>query len=243
MQPDTASWRWETDPIPPSSKICAFVTYSPDGEISRRAAAHAAMWRNEGYQILFVVVLDDMTKHPRIPFGYGICRENVGHDFAAWARALSEIPLRETEVLATVNDSVFANASLSKAIRRAEQSNAQVIGFTENWEGRWHIQSYAVIFKGKCIRSNAFKKFWEPHIGTRQQVIYAYEMPMGKTMRSAGFLVDVLFPIDCKSNPTILCAEGLLENGFPYIKKSYFEDNPKDFYRLFDNYGFDRELI
>lgn len=242
-KPDTAKWRWETAPLSPSAKVCAFVTYSPDGVIPRRAVDHAAIWKDQGYAVLFIVALHDYATHPAIPFGHAICRENLGHDFAAWGRALAEIDLSQTQILATVNDSVFAAPSLASVIVRAERSDADMIAFTDNREYRWHTQSYAVLFKARCIGSDAFKRFWSPRIGTRQHVILTYEVPMANDMRAAGMKVEVLFPTPIESNPTAHSWPELLALGFPYLKRNLLSDRREQWWPLVEAYGFDAEMI
>lgn len=242
-KPDAADWRWETDPLPPAEKVCVFVTYSPDGQIPQRAIDHAALWREQGYEILWVIALRDYSVHPAIPFGHAICRENIGHDFAAWCRALAEIDLGQTKVLATVNDSVFAAPSLVSSISHAEQSDADMIAFTENREYRWHTQSYAVVFKEACIKCQAFKAFWTPRIGTRQHVILTYEVPMANDMRAAGMKVEVLFPMRKLRNPTHFHWPQLAERGFPYVKRSSLPAMYDTWAPLFEKFGFDRQLI
>lgn len=241
--PDTAAWRWETRPMGKYYKVCVFVTYAPDGQIPERAIRHASIWRDEGYEVLFVVALDNFSNHPSIPFGHALCRENIGHDFAAWSRALAEMPLDETVVLATVNDSVFASGALAKSIRNAERSKADMVGFTENHEGRRHIQSYAVIFKGRCINSDAFSDFWKPRLGSRNQVIWTYEVQMAARMARDGFKVEALFPLKSRLNPTHFHWPELLDRGFPYLKRSSLPRRYDEWRGLFTKYGFDAKLI
>ena len=241
--PDTAKWRWETERLGNYDKVCVFVTYAPGGQIPERAIQHASIWRSEGYVVLFVVALDDFSVRPVIPFGHAICRENIGHDFAAWSRALAEIPLGETEVLATVNDSVYASPSLVNSIRDAEKSDADMVGFTENHEGRWHMQSYAVIFKEPCINSAAFADFWRPRLGSRRQVIWTYEVQMAGSMARDGFKVEALYPIESRLNPTHFHWPELLNLGFPYLKRSSLPRRYDEWYALFARYGFDANLI
>lgn len=240
---DSARWRWETDRPPPAAKLCVFVTYAPTGEIPDRAIHHAAIWQDAGYSIVFVIALDNITHRPIIPFGYALCRENKGHDFAAWSRALSQLPLDNVRSVATVNDSVYANSNLERAIRRAEDSKADVIGFTECREYRWHIQSYAVVFKGDCIRSEAFRRFWSPRIGSRRHVILTYEVQLARTMTDAGYITETLFPLAVKSNPTAHYWPELLAQGFPYLKRSLLPERRAEWMDLAERHGFDTAMI
>ena len=240
---DTAEWRWETDPPPRSGKLCVFVTYAPGGVIPERAVRHAEIWQEAGYHILFVVALDDYAIHPDIPFGHAISRENRGHDFAAWSRALNEITLGGLEMLATVNDSVFASAALSDAIARAEAMEADMVGFTESRECRWHLQSYAVLFKPAAIRRPAFAKFWQPRECSRRQVIWTYEVQMAQAMRDAGLRVTTLFPVDRFLNPTHHYWPELLALGFPFVKRSSLPQQYDRWAGSFEAHGFDAALI
>lgn len=240
---DTASWRWESGPLPPAEKLCVFVTYAPAGLIPERAVQHAAIWREAGYEVLFVIALDDFTLHPAVPFGHAICRQNRGHDFAAWSRALVEVSLENTRILATVNDSVFASPRLALAIAGAEANEADVVGFTDCHEYRWHMQSYAVVFKGDCIRSSAFRRFWKPRLGSRRDVILTYEFQLARTMAAAGYKVAILFPLQVRENPTHHHWPKLAARGFPYLKRSALPDYRKQWEHLFAEHGFDTGLI
>lgn len=242
-RPDTAAWRWETEPLAPSGKLCVFVTYSPAGQIPERAIRHAAIWRNAGYEVLFVIALDEYSSHPTIPFGHAICRENKGHDFAAWSRALTQVPLNQCNIVATVNDSVFTNDKLTSAIKRAEADPADVVGFTECREYRWHLQSYALMFKGNCVRSEVFRRFWQPRIGSRRHVILTYEIQLARTMCRAGYDLTTLYPLKAADNPTIHHWPELLELGYPYLKRSEFPRKREAWLPLIAAHGFDVGFI
>lgn len=240
---DNAAWRWETEPLPPSDKVCVFVTYSPEGHIPQRAVKHAEIWQAAGFQVLFVIALDDYSARPIVPFGYAISRENLGHDFAAWCRALNEIDLSRAELVATVNDSVYASPALAEAIRRAEARQGDVIGFTESSQIRWHVQSYAVLFRSSCVASKAFAEFWSPRAGNRRHVIWTYELQLGREMRRAGFHVATLFPVNATGNPIIRCWSELLAQGFPYLKRNLLQARRAEWMDLAERHGFDTAVI
>ncbi|WP_230280146.1 rhamnan synthesis F family protein [Croceicoccus sp. Ery15] len=223
---DRARYEWLTPkPSTDAEKLCLFVTYAPNGRIPFRAIRHAETWRSSGYSIVFIIALDNYSEHPDVPFGHAIKRENIGHDLAAWARAIKEIDLSKTQRLATVNDSTFVSDRLAASIINAENVDADLIGFSDSLEWRWHLQSYALLFNGAAINSPVFSRLWQPRIVSRAKVILTLEIDLANSLRSIGLRTACLFPSISGRNPTATEWPQQAAHGFPFVKRRMLLEN------------------
>lgn len=238
-----ARWRWLTEPLSPTEKCCIFVSYTPDGQLPPRAIEHARKWQECGYEVLFVIVLDDFAVEPTVPFGHAIARENAGFDFAAWALPIGELDWSATQVLTTVNDSVYASDKLGDAIRRAESIPAEVVGFTESRDYRWHLQSYAWLFKREAIANPAFARFWSQPTGSRDHAILVFETQMAQQMRKAGLRAEALFPSSARLDPTFDDWLDYAHTGLPYVKRRAMARHYEEWAPYLSELGFDAQMI
>jgi hypothetical protein len=235
--PSDVKHEWVKAPGDPEDReVCVFVTYNPAGSISDHALTHARAWAAQGYMVVLVVVLDDLSQFDAtqdLGFSSGILvRENIGYDFGAWAAAIRQIPnLENAETMAMVNDSIYGPLEgFGALIDRVGASTSDVIGATESHQYCSHLQSYLVFFKRKALQSAAFWKFWRGvRVGNREQAIWNYELRLKKLMEAGGLKVEALFPIAADlphDNPTLTRWKELTDEGFPYIKAQLLRDNP-----------------
>lgn len=215
---------------------CLFVTLVRHGALSAHAVHHMRAWHNAGWQVVAVVVADDIdqfTQADEIDFARAILvRQNRGYDFAAWADAIRRLSSRLAllPMLAIANDSVFGPlAPFGAMLDRVQEIDADVIGMTDSHEVVHHYQSYLLFFKNLAIRSVAFRRFWRGiEIGDRDFVIDRYEVRLLGLMRDAGLRCTCLFPSPPEPliNPTLTRWRELVDAGFPYIKADLLRTNP-----------------
>src|SRR5215469_14625115 len=204
--------------------ICLFVTYAPMGKIPSYSLVHAREWARAHFKVVLIVVVDEFDLYkpgPETDFASGLCvRLNMGYDFGAWAGAITDTPsIKKAGLLAVANDSLFGPFDGFLAmLGRIRQSKADVIGLTENFQIKHHIQSYIMFFSPRAVRKRAFLKFWRNlRVGNRDFVIENYELNFMSRMERAGLKTEVLFPItkeDC--NPTLKYWRELITSGFPF---------------------------
>jgi lipopolysaccharide biosynthesis protein len=228
--------RWlKSLPLAPQ-RTCLFVTLIRDGNLSAHAVRHMQAWHDAGWQVVAIVVADDMaqfTQTQKIDFARAILvRENRGYDFAAWADAIRRLSRRlaTLPVVAIANDSVFGPlTSFDAMLDRADSVDADVIGMTDSYEIVHHYQSYLLFFRNRALRSAAFRRFWhQVEIGDRDFVIDRYEVRLLGKMLDAGLRCTCLFPTPAEPliNPTLTRWRELIDAGFPYIKADLLRTNP-----------------
>lgn len=213
--------------MPASGEVALLVAHAPMGRVKPHVAATVRALADEGVATLLIVVAD----RP-VAFAPGeldavagaIVRENLGYDFAAWSHALRLHPeLYGARLLLLTNDSVFASADRSRlaaTLDRVRGSAAALVGLTESHEYGWHVQSYFLACKPELLSSWAFHLFMEDVriLGSKDEIVRAYEVPFAGRMERAGFAVETLFASHLAVNPALFGWRELLAAGFPFVK-------------------------
>jgi lipopolysaccharide biosynthesis protein len=237
-------------------RICLFVTYAPGGRIPSHSLFHAREWARSGFNVTLIIVLDKLEMYQptsATDFAHGLClRLNEGYDFGAWAGSVVQTAdFTSASLLAFANDSVYGPFdTFSTMLRRVDASSADIIGLTESFQIRHHIQSYLIFFRQSALRKRAFMSFWRGvKTGDRAFVIDRYELNLLSRMERSGLKIDILFPItDGECNPTLSHWRELIQNGYPFIKVQLLRDNPtnvdiSDWKQILARKGYDLELI
>ena len=133
----------------------------------------------------------------------GICacviiRRNVGYDFGAWRDAIDHLglPRAETQEIICANDSVFGPLlPLGDTLRRLDYSRADIWGLTENWQVRYHLQSFFLAFGPKAIHAEAFRKFWRAvrPVPSKFYIVKEYEVGITQAMIKGGLSCAALW--------------------------------------------------
>lgn len=231
--------RWLRKPaIVPGGRLCVIVLLARDGCVLPHGLAHALAWRDGGYDVLAVVVLDTLDQPfdaAPLDFAGGLLlRVNSGYDFGAWAAAIRGLgpSLRELDALVITNDSVLGPSDRFGAmLERIDCSPAGLIGLTECTEFNPHLQSYLLVFKPLALRSAAFDRFWaNVRSGDRRFVIDNYEIALQGRFERAGVSSAALFPVPVGpfDNPTLSHWRELLAAGFPFVKVQLLRINPRE---------------
>jgi len=209
-------------------ETAVFVTHSSDGYLKPHVLHYVAMLKGCGIEVTVVVASDSALKENDPEFltllnGLFV-RENEGFDFAAWAHVLTRHPVYyECDALYLLNDSLFGPTNVvafQALLKRVRNSDADLVGLTDNYEIAWHIQSYFLVLKQRALASTAFRDFIsrvESH-SDKDQVIKEYEISFAPMLQAAGLKCQVLFCSDDLVNPTIFGWKRLLRSGFPFIK-------------------------
>jgi hypothetical protein len=136
----------------------------------------------------------------------GICacviiRRNVGYDFGAWRDALDHLglPRAETEEIICANDSVFGPLlPLGDTLQRLDYGKADIWGLTENWQLRYHLQSFFLAFGPKAIHAEAFRKFWRSvrPVPSKLYIVKEYEVGITQAMIKGGLSCAAVWPYE-----------------------------------------------
>ena len=227
--------RWEgTARLGPA--IAIFAHFDPHGDISGETISYLRALAESGFSVVLVSnsgQLSDSARLAALPLCAAILiRRNIGLDFAAWHDAMQalELPRAETEMLLLVNDSMHGPFwPLGPTLARMDFARADIWGLTESAEVAPHLQSYFLAAGPVALRSPAWASFWRRVRPLRDKtaLIRLFEIGFSTAMRRAGLRLAPLFPTPLDgSNPTLARWRGLLNAGFPFVKRELVRTNP-----------------
>ena len=125
-------------------------------------------------------------------------RRNIGYDFGAWRDGILQIPdLAALDHLIITNDSIFGPLQdLDTVMARCNLERGDVWGITENFDTRYHLQSYFLLFHKPVLRAPKFQKFWRSmrYVENKRVVIYKYEIGLSQLLVKLGFRLRALHP-------------------------------------------------
>lgn len=186
--------------LPRGASFALYLHWSPDGRISALVRRQVALWREEGFGVVFLtnaappaadwdaIAADTVLR---------VRRDNVGRDFAAWRDGLRLVQERfgDPAELLLANDSVLGPfrplAPLVAAWRAAGEG---VFGMTESLAGGAHLQSYALLARGAGpIASLAAHLAGVPASRSKWRLVQQGEIALAGRMAADGHLCGALF--------------------------------------------------
>jgi lipopolysaccharide biosynthesis protein len=230
-----------------SKSICLFAHFNARMTVSDYVLYYLEHLASIGFEICFISnspikaayrnLVTSKIKNCRI-----FERENKGADFGAWKWAIRNniVPGDVDQILLT-NDSLYGPFFPLAPIVEAMQSRSDIDfwGFTESYQGEWHLQSYFLWLSKKVFDSGAFKKVFDQEFEDmdKLQIIEKGELQLSKSLSGAGFKGTAYIPYPAVSpdsevwsskNPTHFYWEQLLEKfHFPFIKREVILQNPE----------------
>ncbi len=211
-----------------------FVTFAARGRIKSHVPHYADAMRQQGIDVVLIVAAPERTT-VLPPDLIDSCaavylRENSGFDFAAWAHVIDRIPeVLESPVLYLTNDSIVGpvdRITFKNLIESISASDEDIVGLTDNRFYAWHLQSFFLAIKKRCLTSDAFRSFWRDVVNrtNKDAVIRSYEITLTARLVAAGFSAKPIFPMTTRhafeGNRTILNWKQLLQAGMPFVKAS-----------------------
>ncbi|CUH49840.1 rhamnan synthesis F family protein [Ruegeria atlantica] len=229
------------------SDLALFVTHAPAGKIKPHVPVYIDALRRTGIAVVVIVVancISDVDTSSLLNQVDGlILRENGGFDFAAWAHALNHIDLESTRMLCLVNDSLIGplwKDGLDSIVNRARESEADLVGLTDNFEFKHHLQSFFLVAKGNAVEALVDFLGGVRNLDDKQEVIFAYELQLTDALKAKGFQAAALFPNKGTTNRTIKDWQGLIEEGFPFVKTAVIQDpDTRGWEGVFAKLGYD----
>jgi hypothetical protein len=203
VQPSYIRHRWAGDiPLEDARRVVVFNHFDSRGIIHEYVEFYLQELKLAGFTIVFT------SNSPRFPgesveklkplVATILWRRNVGYDFGAFKDGIAEIPNPETlDMLLITNDSMYGPLQdLKQIISRANPNEADLWGITDCWDGRYHLQSYFLLFHPQAIRSPAFKGFWNhlPYFRRKRWVVRYGEVGLTPFFLSKGVRCKALFP-------------------------------------------------
>lgn len=195
--------RWVGDvSLQGAKRVVVFNHFDMRGIVHEYVEYYLRELRRQGFSIIFT------SNSPRFPdrsldklkplVSVILWRRNVGYDFGAFKDGIAEIPdLRALDMLLITNDSMYGPLQdFAQVIRRASPNEADVWGITDSWDGRFHLQSYFLLFHPAAIRSQAFAKFWKRlrYFRRKRWVVRYGEIGLTPFFLSEGLRCKAMFP-------------------------------------------------
>lgn len=217
--------------------ICFFVSHAARPRLKKHVRLHVEHLLQSGVNVVLILntALDaaqielDPALLARLSGVY--LRENIGFDFAAWAHlyCLLQDRSRQWSRLFLVNDSIVGPLDprdFDALMHKVRQSNADVIGLTENRTPFPHVQSFFMVLSASALAHPAVAKAFRRMLSlpSKGQVIDVYETRLTRMLAEQGLRFETVFePLSNDPNSaddTMQRWEQLIRSGFPFIKYS-----------------------
>lgn len=170
-----------------------------------------------------------------------ISKEHNEMDFGSWKLGLNFLRNKKVENLLLVNDSIVGPfIEIKEIIDQMKEEKVDFWGITSaGSKSDFHIQSYFMFFKKKCLTSPFFINFF---LNIKKQkskadLVKNYEIGLTQGLISYGMKAGSFsghFTKDIHSNEN--CIDLFLENKLPFFKVKNFVSNPfriKNVHRIF----------
>lgn len=235
--------------------ICLFVHYDKHDDVQPYVIDYLDALNDQGVSVMFLSNSKSLLPAAREKLRNRVWRivncENRAYDWGIYSigvRLLGDDIDGHAILLA--NDSVVGTMnSLDGLFRLARSGEHQIVGAIESLLHVWHLQSFFIYCDAQLVRSSAWTDFWKayrPH-NDKWFVINSQEMGFARwmarrdvKMKGAWEYWPTLEAADENSasewrrdliksrgitNPTVEFWDVLLENGFPFLKRSILESD------------------
>jgi lipopolysaccharide biosynthesis protein len=195
------SWPGDRD-LDAARRVAIFMHYDGGGHIADFVEVYLREIAEAGFTILFISNSPRLTEEAVARLkplcGLIVLRENVGRDFGAYKEAILMLRNRaELDVLMIANDSVYGPFhSLRELIDRVNFAEADVWSVTDNWERRYHLQSFFLLLNNRAVTSPAFNSFWHSvrNVQSKTFIVRQYEIGLTQALMRGGLRCRALFP-------------------------------------------------
>jgi O-antigen biosynthesis protein len=230
---------------PLRGEVCLFVSYAASDTLKPHVPEHLKQLMDAGIDVVLVINTDLPPTAMKLPtelltrLSACVVRQNLGLDFAAWAHARAAFADRlAPQRLMLVNDSIVGPLdamAFKSLLERLRGTDADVIGMTENFDPRYHLQSFFLVFNAPALPAVGAVFDRLVNLPTKDMVIDVYETRLTLHLAAQGLRCVALFPTPARSihappNDTDLRWSALLAAGFPFVKASVLDrlhDDPE----------------
>lgn len=214
-----------------ADRVALIAHFDPGARLSPSVRALVAALDDEGWVPVVV------SASPRAPDAYDlpgsaavILRPNLGYDFGSWATALRMLPeARAGAEVILANDSMAGPFSSLRPLL-ARSAGADVWAVTSSLQVAPHLQSYFLRFAPGVLARPELTAFFAGirHLTNKVAIVRRYELGLTRAVRRAGLRSTAGFPAGSldvgRSNPTIVAWRELMEQGFPFFKRTLLRD-------------------
>ena len=186
-----------------SRPICFFSSYDKESIVKKNVYYYLNELVRSGFDIVFISTSDAITDEDLKKLStYCITvinRENSGMDFYSWKTGLEKYQsFNMHTALLLANDSVFGPVfSIKNIINRLESYDANIVGMTDSFMIRPHLQSYFIYCKRNVFLSKEFRNFFHgvTVLGSKEAYIRECEINFSNLM-AQKFHIAALYPIE-----------------------------------------------
>lgn len=217
--------------LPATDRVAVVASFGTSAQVSLSLSWMVARLEEAGYSVVVVRASDDTEPldWSRGPANDAIVirKPNIGYDFGSWATGLEMFPeIRSKPYVIITNDSLVGPFdSLKPMVADFEGSFYDVWGGT--WTGQFmpHLQSFLLGFRGGVLNEPALRHFWHklPEQTDKVDIIHMYELGLSRLLQGEGYVTGAWFDyalvVYYTQNPTIQGWKGLIERGFPFVKR------------------------
>jgi len=250
------------------NRVVLFAHYDGHDEVKAYVVYYLEQLRKDCTRIVFVSTarLRDSELDKIRPYaGQILMKDNAGYDFGMWRHAIDRTDFRDVDELVLTNSSIFGPVfPLGPIFGRMEDDPSDFWAMTDNFEYRWHLQSYFLVLRRPVLNSRAFQEFFASVLPYRDKgpVVLSYEVGLTSYLVENGFSAGAFAPIESwaswamrrrmdlerRWNPTLFCPAKLLSLGMPFVKMMLLRDNVGDVdlgavYQMMAEAGYDLDLI
>src|SRR4051794_2124549 len=185
-----------------SQRVALFAHFDAEDQVKRYVTEYLVRLREVCDRIVFVTTsrlpereLDKVRPHVESVF----VKDNTGFDFGMWQHGIERTDLADADEIVLTNSSVFGPIyPLDPIFRRMSDDPCDFWGMTDNFEFRWHLQSYFLVFKREVARSEAFRRFFESVLPYRSKgpVVLGYEVGLTTFLVDSGFRPGAFAPVE-----------------------------------------------
>lgn len=214
-----------------SPRVAVVAHFDPTSRFGPSLTAFVAALASAGFQPVVVTTSPERPDPQGLPPStVVVARPNRGYDFGSWAAGLHLLPrARCAAEVILANDSMVGPFSSLRPLL-ARSAGADVWAVTSSLQVAPHLQSYFLRFAPGVLARPELTAFFAGirHLTNKVAIVRRYELGLTRAVRRAGLRSTAGFPAGSldvgRSNPTIVAWRELMEQGFPFFKRTLLRD-------------------
>lgn len=240
----------------PDQPVAIFVHFDATLQVQPYVIAYLKNLADAGVCILFVsgnAALTPAAISALRPLVWRVLTtNNEAYDWGLYAIGVKALgDLAPGRALLLANDSCSGSLTpLAPFVQAAQQNRFDLYGATDSRELEPHLQSYFIWVGSRVTASTHWQNFWRLYapVADKNYVIVAYEMGFTRFFRDAGFTIGAHWAYDDivakakvddsapwrqqliahnrEVNPTHICWDLLIAQGYPFVKRQLVASNP-----------------
>jgi hypothetical protein len=188
-------------------KYCIYSIYSPNGiQKDHKITIQNLNELKINIVCIYVGKSNDLTtlKYLEENTFITVVRKNIGRDFGAYKDGLLEVlklqsKFKDLKKLIFLNDSCFIRSNgIQEIFEKLIDDRYDVCAAFENFQYKYHLQSFCLSVSGSIFFNKKFLKFWKNYVpfSSRPHSINSGEKGLTKCIMKITDKIDIIFPLD-----------------------------------------------